>query len=70
MALRRDVAFLFGYACVVGLVVGAVLAISRNATPRRCIEWFGDECLKEIPPTLDEDAVKKKWDRALQHLGM
>jgi hypothetical protein len=68
--LRRDVLFLIGYACVVALVLGLVLAVSRNEQPRKCIEWFDGQCLKAIPPTLDEDAIKKKWDRALEHLGM
>jgi hypothetical protein len=68
--LRRDVVFLVGYACVVGLVVWAALAISRNETPRMCIERVGSECLKETPPTLDEDAIEKKWDRMLRRLGL
>jgi hypothetical protein len=51
------------------MVVGAVLVISRNTLPLKCPE-FDRGCMKANPPTLDEDAIKKKWDRALKRLGM
>lgn len=65
--LRRDVLFLIGYACVIVLVLAVVLAISETP-PLKCAEAF-DGC-RAIPPTLDEDAIRKKWDHALQRLGL
>ena len=68
--MRRDVLFLVVYACAVGLVVWAAFEISTSATPRRCVERVGNECVKEMPPILDEDAIAKKWDRMLRRLGL
>jgi hypothetical protein len=59
--------FWVGYGCILGLVLAALLAVSETP-PLKCAEAF-DGC-RAIPPTLDEAAIKNKWDRALQHLGM
>jgi hypothetical protein len=65
-----DVVFLVVYACTVGSFVWAAFEISKNGIPRTCKERVGGECVNGMRPTLDEDAIAKKWDRMLRRLGL
>jgi hypothetical protein len=67
--LRRDVLFSIGYACVISLVIWAVFAVTKNPPPRKSREQFRREWQNKVP-SIDEDAIKKKWDHALQRLGL